>query len=675
MPPDARVSQLLRDVADRLRWQWLARAAALGGAAALMLFVLTRRVWPSVIVGLVTGAACWWFTRRLRRHPPVLVEARVPECRNILVTADALLERKLHAKPEVAAVVMDDAARTVEKISPAALWPWLRPALGLGIVAVLWAVVILMPIDRLAVLVTNVVTASSTPVIQHVEILATPPAYSGRPAETFTDPERVSLLAGSRVRLTVKSTASLIKVETGGGTQLAARDEAGTFSSELIVETDGYLALTPSSDDGRLGARRLIGLTALPDRGPEVRITEPGKDLFLRSAATRPLSIRLQAEDDLGLRTLRLTYTKVAGSGESFTFTEGEAPIIVTRTNERQWTAAAHLPLDTMSLDVGDMVVYRGVAIDGRPGAKPVESDAFIVEIVSASDAMAEGFSIDERQDKYALSQQMVIIKTEKLIAKTATLSKEELLDQALGIAAEQRSVRAEIVFMMGGEFEDEEVEAEHETELAEGRTANSGRADLGRATRAMSRAASQLTDVDLKTALTSERTALAAMQRALSRRRFILRTLTQREQIDDTRRLQGKLADLGRGDRAVDAPVTTPLVIAARNALLAVTEVSGQRTLTGAHALRLSTAAAGLLAADGRGAPVVDVASRLSVASEAIIKGTPDVARRALADATTRLIAIASAELTMAPSTRTDPAVARLRGALADALRTGGGR
>ena len=675
MPPDARVSQLLRDVADRLRWQWLARAATLGGAAALLVFILTRRVWPSIVVGAVTGAACWWFTRRMRRHPPVLVEARVPECRNILVTAGALLERRLHAKPEVLAVVMDDAARTVEKISPAALWPWLRPALGLGIVAGLWAIVIAMPIDRLAVLVTDVVTASSTPVIQHVEVLVTPPAYSSRPAETFTDPERVSLLAGSRARVTVRSTASLIKVETGGSSQLAQRDDAGTFSTDVIVETDGYLALTPSSPDGRLGARRLIGLTALPDRAPEVRITEPGKDLFLKSAATKPLAIRLQAEDDLGLRTLRLTYTKVAGSGESFTFTEGEAPSIVTRTNERQWTAAAHLPLDTMSLDVGDMVVYRGVVIDGRPGATPVESDAFIVEIVSASDAMAEGFSIDERQDKYALSQQMVIIQTEKLIAKASSLSKEELLDQALGIAAQQRSVRAEIVFMMGGEFEDEEVEAEHETELAEGRTANSGRADLGRATRAMSRAASQLTDVDLKIALTSERTALAAMQRALSRRRFILRTLTQREQIDDTRRLQGKLADLGRGDRVVDVPVTSPLVIAARNALLAVTDVSRQSSLTGSHALRLSTAAAGLLAADGRGAPVVDVASRLSVASEAIIKGTPDVARRALADATTRLIAIASAELTMAPATETDPAVARLRGALADALRAGGGR
>jgi hypothetical protein len=123
------------------------------------------------------------------------------------------------------------------------------------------------------------------------------------------------------------------------------------------------------------------------------------------------------------------------------------------------------------------------------------------------------------------------------------------------------------------------------------------------------------------------------------------------------------------------EVPAASGLVIAARTALLAVMEVSKHSTLTSSHASQLSAAAAGLLTADGRGAPVVDVASRLSVAAEAIIKGTPDVARRALADATTRLIAIASAELTMAPSAKTDAELARLRGALADALRARGGR
>jgi hypothetical protein len=672
MPPEQRVTALLQEAQRRLNLQAATRAASVGIAAGVIPFIITRRLWVAAVFTAVAATSSWWFSRRRRRHPAALLETRVTGCRNLLITAEALLEGRLHAKPEVKSVVLEDAARCAERISPAALWPWLRPAMGLGIAAALWVVAVMVPQGRLTDLVPGVITAASTPSVDSVEVVAIPPGYSGRPRETFLNPDRISVLAGSRVRLTIKADAAVVALETIANRQQAVR--AGSdFIAEAVVTSDGFLAVIPSSEDGRAGARRLIGVTALPDRAPEVRLTEPGKDMFLRDAATAPLSVRLQAEDDIGLRSVKLAYTKVAGAGESFTFTEGEAPVTVTRTNERQWTASGVLPLDTMNLDLGDMVVYRAVALDSRPGSLPVESDAFIIEIVSAGDAMAEGFSIDDRQDKYALSQQMVIIKTERLLAKAASLSKEAMLEEALNIAAEQRSVRAEIVFMMGGEFEDEAVEAEHEHEIAEGRTDNSGRADLGRATRAMSRAAAQLTDVDLKTALVSERTALAAMQRALSRRRFILRTLTQRGQIDDTRRLQGKIAGLGSGARTVAPSATSGLVTAARQALLAVMEVSRQSSLTTAHASQLSAAAAGLLAVDGRGAPVVDVASRLTSAAEAIAAGTPDVAQRALSDATTRLIAIASAELATAPSAPANRETARLRGAVADALRGGG--
>jgi len=674
MPPDVRIAELLTHVSLRLRWQALARAATAGAAAALLPFVITRH-WPLAVavVGVVAGAY-FWYTRRARQHPSALVEARLPECRNVLITASALLDRRLEAKPDVMAVVLDDAARRVANINPAALWPWLRPALGLGVVAALWVVAITMPLARIAALVPGTVAAATTLSVSHVEILVTPPAYSGRAPETFSNAERITALTGSRARVMITASASTVLVETESGRQPAAVAADGRFVAEVDITTDGYVAITPGSDDGRTGARRLIGVTALPDRAPEVRVLEPGKDLFLREATAR-LTVRLQAEDDLGLRSLRLAYTKVAGAGESFTFAEGEVPVTMTRTSDRQWNATGVLPLDTMSLDIGDMVVYRGVAMDGRPGAAPVESDAFIVEIVSDSQAMAEGFSIDEQQDKYALSQQMVIIKTERLIAKASSMSKEAVIDEAMGLAAEQRSVRAEIVFMMGGEFEDEEVEAAHETELIEGRAVNSGRADLSRATRAMSRAAAQLTETDLKTALATERAALADMQRALSRRRFILRTLTQRGQIDDTRRLQGRLVGMGRGERPVDAAAESGLVTAARAALQVVFTVSRASVLTASHASQLSAAAAGLLTTEGRGATIVDAASRLSTASEAIVAGTPDVARRALADAITRLTAMVSAEVTAAPLTDADPAMARLRGALADALRAGGGR
>lgn len=680
--PEVRVRQLLHDVAHRLAWQTGARAVSAGAAAAIVPFAVARYfaatttvAWSlSLATAAMVALGVWTFSRRARMQTASRIEAAVPGCRNILITAEALLAGRLDTTPTVRSVVLDDAARHAMAIAPATLWPWRPVAAPIMGAAALWVVATLIPLPQLARGMAGVTEAASAPSITHVDIVITPPSYTGQPASTLRDPDRISPLAGSRVDVRVAADAGEVVLESTAGAVPLSRGPDAAFAGNLTVEADGYIALTPQGADGRAGARRLIGVTAVPDRAPEVRITAPAKDLFLQSGATR-ITVRVQAGDDLGLRTLRLAYTKVAGAGESFTFTDGEVPVSLTRTNAREWTAAGVLPLDTMHLDVGDMVVYRGVATDGRPGATPVESDAFIVEIVSASNAMAEGFSIDDRQDKYALSQQMVILKTERLLARAATMAKDDVRDEAMSLAAEQRSVRAEIVFMMGGEFEDEFAEAEHEHELSDGRLDNSGRADLGVATRAMSRAATQLIDVDLKTALATERAALVAMQRALSRRRFILRTLTQREPIDDSRRLQGILRGLGLGARTLDDAVVSPRVLAARDALTVVTDLRRRAAWTSADGARLSAAAAALLTTDGRSAPIVDAAARLTTAAAAIAAGRADEVPRTLTDASARLTAIVAAELAAAPARSADTDRALLRGALADALRRGGGQ
>ena len=112
--------------------------------------------------------------------------------------------------------------------------------------------------------------------------------------------------------------------------------------------------------------------------------------------------------------------------------------------------------------------------------------------------------------------------------------------------------IRAEFVFMLGGEVEDEEVEAEQSTELQEGRLQNRGQRDLRAATIAMSQAEKLLTGANTAEALVAERAAVAALQRAFSRDRYILRALRQPRQLDPARRLTGDLKDASGWVRAV---------------------------------------------------------------------------------------------------------------------------
>ena len=75
--------------------------------------------------------------------------------------------------------------------------------------------------------------------------------------------------------------------------------------------------------------------------------------------------------------------------------------------------------------------------------------------------------------------------------------------------------VRAEVVFLSGGEVQDEVEEAEQSHELQEGRLENAGRAEMLKAINEMSRAEVLLNGGDTARALDSERAALASLQRA----------------------------------------------------------------------------------------------------------------------------------------------------------------
>src|SRR6185369_17680765 len=82
--------------------------------------------------------------------------------------------------------------------------------------------------------------------IDGVEVTVTPPAYTGRPAETSHDPTRIEALAGSRVRLVVQSRAPSVSMEMLSAHDTLTQSRPGTFSAELQADADGYVALQPA---------------------------------------------------------------------------------------------------------------------------------------------------------------------------------------------------------------------------------------------------------------------------------------------------------------------------------------------------------------------------------------------------------------------------------------------
>jgi hypothetical protein len=299
----------------------------------------------------------------------------------------------------------------------------------------------------------------------------------------------------------------------------------------------------------------MMPVSVKPDALPAVKLAAPGRDLVYGGGNPR-IVFTAQASDNFGLRSLTLRYTKVSGSGEQFSFTDGEIPLAISRKDDRDWKGSAARTLADLALSDGDMLVYRAVASDQRPGGGEASSDAYYIEISKLGVAAGDAFTLPEQETRYALSQQMLIVKTDRLNQRRGSLNDTEFAEAAQSLAVEQRMIRSEFVFMLGGEIEDEEVEAEQSVEIQAGRLLNRGQRDIRTATVAMSQAEKLLTGANTAEALKAERAAVEALQRAFARDRYILRALASRSQLDFSRRLTGSAADaLGWRRQLADAP------------------------------------------------------------------------------------------------------------------------
>jgi hypothetical protein len=469
---------------------------------------------------------------------------------------------------------------------------------------------------------------TGSPVQGAVTIVATlhPPAHTGLTAQTVSDPERLTAVEGTRLRLSARGGGGPLHIRFGE-VRLEARREDDATVGEIVARESGYFAV---SVEGAAGpGARLLPLTVTPDRAPVVRVDDPGRDLLLPTADP-VVPIRASATDDYGLRSMALRYTRVSGSGEQFEFVEGELPIDVARESARSWRARSGFTLRTLGLEPGDALVYRVVARDGRPGeAGLASSDTYFIEIAGPGQVALEGFEMPPDRERYALSQQMIVLKIQRLRMRERGLPRGTLQDETGAIAAEQRAVRANFVFLMGGHVEDEFEEAEHSNEIQEGRLENTARREMARAVGHMSYAEQGLAAVNTAEALRQARLAVEALQRAFGRNRYILRTLPVRSRIDPSRRLSGKLDEAFDSRRDV-RPVPPPAdATAVRDLLAELLTVAPSLRLAeqqAANAETLGRLAERALAAGPGDAEWQQIAARILKLRDAVAAGRADL-------------------------------------------------
>ena len=418
LPESGAAGHTVGAVFEAARRRALLRQVLQGVAAALLaLAVLALIAQPSrraLLIFAVSASALIAASLRLRRRsrtPRALaasLESRRPQLHNVVVTAEELLRHPERAPDGVRERVFADAAASLRSIRVGVLWPLGRLVAGVATAAGMAATAFALS-QRGG---TGSGVATQAPGAAHadvaIEVVLTPPPYTRRPIVSLQNPERVEAVEGTVARVTVAN-ARDVRIRLG------ARPLAVTSVDERsVVETrltdSGYLAVETSGSDA---TTRLIVVTVVPDRTPVARIERPARDLLLPDARSS-VEVTGSVADDIAVRALSLRYTRVSGSGEQFEFVEGELPLQIASDSDAaaggpvgRFRAAAPRPRAGRLARLSPHRARRAPR-RCRHGRRRTRSS---LRSPGRATVPLEGFEMPPEQERYALSQQMIVVK------------------------------------------------------------------------------------------------------------------------------------------------------------------------------------------------------------------------------------------------------------------------
>lgn len=299
----------------------------------------------------------------------------------------------------------------------------------------------------------EVVPAVPTPPVPGFDELrwtVRPPAYTGLPERELRGAEAVSLLPGTRVavRSRLPGRWSGVRASLVGGGLLPVRREGGEWSVAW-TQTDARGLALEAVAEGATVDRRVVPVVPLTDHPPEIALREPAGDLVVASASG-VIPVRAVAGDDFGVADFHLTWIRSRGSGESYSFEEGEWAWSRLDRSGKTVVGEYALDLGAMGLRPGDVIHLRAVARDRNDVTGPGESVSQTrVVRVARPEEMDQVNTVvglpPELEKDPILSQRMLILLTERLRDRAPRLEQAKLLEEASGIGHDQGRLRGRV--------------------------------------------------------------------------------------------------------------------------------------------------------------------------------------------------------------------------------------
>lgn len=401
----------------------LSVSAMTGAAIAWLAIAQLHPVYGAIAATTVVAVLLWRFRGVFSRRSVVLwLEERVPRLRFAL----ASLEDAPHTpfRPALEGIV----AR--ERFSRPVAFAVLQ-LIGIPLLLLVAAQLVVRPIvERMAAAGTGARWPENEPGGRagatgegRLSARVTPPSYAGDRAESLSNPASITALVGSSIRFT------------------------GDWNEERTMPASP-VALRLEGPRGM----RVVALEPREDSTPRVVLELPARDSIIASPSGA-LALAAQVRDDIGIATGWFELIVTSGSGEIFT----SRTAVIGRAsggNARALRLAAVLRLDSLGLKPGDVVHLRAVARDANPATDAEtgssETRTLRVPRPGENDSVNVFPAPPPETGQSEVSQRMLIILTERIVARITRLSTEGVRSAVAPIARDQGRLRkrvGEIIF------------------------------------------------------------------------------------------------------------------------------------------------------------------------------------------------------------------------------------
>ena len=244
------------------------------------------------------------------------------------------------------------------------------------------------------------------PEITALTITVTPPAYTGKPAATYTDLQDFAVIEGSVIAIDVTSS-----VEAKQAIVTKSEKQPLDIHSFILKETDD-LRIVLTDNDGHQKMTPWFRITVEPDLQPVLEQRQPTGDIKIHSFD----SVRLDASasDDFGLNTFGLQFTINGVQRQVVLFNEHKdgTPWQTTWDHNALWDIPA------MKLKDGDMLSCVFFVEDNRePTHQTVRGEVFFITVEPDEDEIeADGA---DSGDQKRTSVADLIVEAKRLLRLT----------------------------------------------------------------------------------------------------------------------------------------------------------------------------------------------------------------------------------------------------------------